>query len=340
MSEKTNYYHLTRDEWQSFYRNGIAPLTDTELQQIKSFNDRISLQDVQDIYIPLTHLIHIYMKEYESLHLSKGMFRQESTLEKEMTLFVNEPFVDEEFPQFPDEEFPIEEGKTSPAPFIIGVAGSVAVGKSTTSRLLQMMLSRTFKRRNVQLITTDGFLYPTAELEKRGILDKKGFPESYDMELLLDFLNAVKNGKDNLQIPKYSHEIYDIIPGEFEEITQPDILIVEGINVLQLPANQQIYVSDFFDFSVFVDAEPELIESWYLERFEALLDLAKDDKTNYYYEYANGPREEALQFARQVWKDVNLQNLTEFILPTKNRADVVLHKTVNHMIDEISLRKF
>ncbi|MBO0486779.1 pantothenate kinase [Vagococcus fluvialis] len=307
MSEKTNYYHLTRDEWQSFYRNGIAPLTDTELQQIKSFNDRISLQDVQDIYIPLTHLIHIYMKEYESLHLSKGMFMQE--------------FV-------------------PPAPFIIGVAGSVAVGKSTTSRLLQMMLSRTFKRRNVQLITTDGFLYPTAELEKRGILDKKGFPESYDMELLLDFLNAVKNGKDNLQIPKYSHEIYDIIPGEFEEITQPDILIVEGINVLQLPANQQIYVSDFFDFSVFVDAEPELIESWYLERFEALLDLAKDDKTNYYYEYANGSREEALQFARQVWKDVNLQNLTEFILPTKNRADVVLHKTVNHMIDEISLRKF
>jgi type I pantothenate kinase len=203
-----------------------------------------------------------------------------------------------------------------------------------------MMLSRTFKRRNVQLITTDGFLYPTAELEKRGILDKKGFPESYDMELLLDFLNAVKNGKDNLQIPKYSHEIYDIIPGEFEEITQPDILIVEGINVLQLPANQQIYVSDFFDFSVFVDAEPELIESWYLERFEALLDLAKDDKTNYYYEYANGPREEALQFARQVWKDVNLQNLTEFILPTKSRADVVLHKTVNHKIDEISLRKF
>ncbi|MBO0436460.1 type I pantothenate kinase [Vagococcus fluvialis] len=307
MSEKTNYYHLTRDEWQSFYRNGIAPLTDTELQQIKSFNDRISLQDVQDIYIPLTHLIHIYMKEYESLHLSKGMFMQE--------------FV-------------------PPAPFIIGVAGSVAVGKSTTSRLLQMMLSRTFKRRNVQLITTDGFLYPTAELEKRGILDKKGFPESYDMELLLDFLNAVKNGKDNLQIPKYSHEIYDIIPGEFEEITQPDILIVEGINVLQLPANQQIYVSDFFDFSVFVDAEPELIESWYLERFEALLDLAKDDKTNYYYEYANGTREEALQFARQVWKDVNLQNLTEFILPTKSRADVVLHKTVNHMIDEISLRKF
>lgn len=307
MKRKTNYYHLTREEWQSFYRNGVAPLTNQELQQIKGFNDKISLQDVQDIYIPLTHLIHIYMKEYDSLHLSKGLFMQ----------------------QF-----------APPSPFIIGVAGSVAVGKSTTARLLQMMLSRTLKRSNVQLITTDGFLYPSAELERRGILDKKGFPESYDMQRLLDFLNAVKNGNDNLKIPKYSHEIYDIIPDEFEEISQPDILIVEGINVLQLPANQQIYVSDYFDFSIFVDAAPDLIESWYLERFEALLDLAKDDKTNYYYEYANAPREESLAFARQVWKDVNLKNLKEFILPTRSRADVVLHKTTSHTIDEISLRKF
>ena len=307
MATNTNYYHLTREEWQGFYRNGIAPLTDNELQQIKGFNDRISLQDVQEIYIPLTHLIHIYMKEYESLHLSKGLFMQE--------------FV-------------------PPAPFIIGVAGSVAVGKSTTARLLQMMLSRTFKRRNVQLITTDGFLYPTAELKSKGILDKKGFPESYDMEHLLSFLNSVKNGKENLAIPKYSHEVYDIIPDDYEIIPQPDILIVEGINVLQLPANQQIYISDFFDFSVFVDAEASLIESWYLERFEALLDLAKDDKSNYYYEYANGPREDALAFARDVWKNVNLKNLEEFILPTKNRADVVLHKTNNHAIDKISLRKF
>ncbi|MDT2816160.1 type I pantothenate kinase [Vagococcus carniphilus] len=307
MDERTNYYHLTRDEWRSFYRNGIAPLSDTELQQIKGFNDQISLQDVQEIYIPLTHLIHIYMKEYDSLHLSKGLFMQEFA---------------------------------PPAPFIIGVAGSVAVGKSTTARLLQMMLSRTFKRRNVQLITTDGFLYPTDELIKRDILDKKGFPESYDMERLLNFLNAVKNGEDDLKIPKYSHEIYDIIPDEFELITQPDILIVEGINVLQLPANQQIYVSDFFDFSVFVDAEPDLIESWYLERFEALLNLAKDDKTNYYYEYANGPRDAALGFAKKIWQDVNLKNLEQFILPTRSRADVVIHKTNNHTIDEISLRKF
>lgn len=307
MDTKTNFYHLSREEWLDFYRNGTPPLTDVELQDIKSFNDTISLQDVQDIYIPLTQLINIYMKEYESLHISKGLFMQRF------------------LPQ---------------SPFIIGVAGSVAVGKSTTARLLQMMLSRIFKRRQVQLITTDGFLYSTDELKERKILDKKGFPESYDMEKLLGFLNDVKNGKDNLKIPIYSHEIYDIIPDEYETITQPDILIVEGINVLQLPTNQQIYVSDFFDFSVFVDAEPEVIESWYLKRFEDLLALAKDDKTNYYYEYANGPREEALAMARRVWKDVNLKNLTDFILPTRSRADVILHKKHDHNIDEIFLRKF
>lgn len=307
MDERSNYYRLSREEWQNFYRNGVAPLSDVELQQIKSFNDRISLQDVQDIYIPLTHLIHIYMKEYESLQLSKGLFMQK--------------FV-------------------TPSPFIIGVAGSVAVGKSTTARLLQMMLSRVFKRRNVQLITTDGFLYPTDYLKEHGILDKKGFPESYDMERLLNFLNSVKNGEDNLKIPEYSHEIYDIIPDKYQSIEQPDILIVEGINVLQLPANQQIYVSDFFDFSIYVDADSDLIESWYLQRFEALLDLAKDDETNYYYEYANGPREDALAFAKQIWQSVNLTNLNEFILPTRSRADVILHKTKNHDIDEVSLRRF
>lgn len=307
MDERANFYRLSREEWRNFYRNGVPPLTNTELQQIKSVNDHISLQDVQDIYIPLTHLIHIYMKEYESLHLSKGLFMQR--------------FV-------------------PPAPFIIGVAGSVAVGKSTTARLLQMMLSRNLKRRHVQMITTDGFLYPTEELIKRDILDRKGFPESYDMEQLLIFLNAVKNGEDNLKIPVYSHEVYDIVPDEYETISQPDILIVEGINVLQLPENQQIYISDFFDFSIYVDADPDLIESWYLERFSSLLNLAKEDKTNYYYNYANGPQKEARDFAKNIWQKVNAKNLTNFILPTRSRADVILHKTDHHVFDEIFLRKF
>ncbi|MGM0122910.1 pantothenate kinase [Enterococcus sp. AZ194] len=307
MDGKMNYYQIARKEWQEFYRNGAAPLTQEELDSIKSFNDQISMQDVQDIYVPLTHLIHLYMKEFESLTVSKGLFLHE---------YVPVP------------------------PFIIGIAGSVAVGKSTTARLLQIILSRTFKRRNVQLITTDGFLYPNKVLEERGIMDRKGFPESYDMEKLIEFLNQVKSGQEEIQAPLYSHNVYDIIEGEFETIVQPDILIVEGINTLQLPANQQIYVSDFFDFSVYVDADSSLIEKWYLDRFGALLDTAFRDPNNYYYQYAIGNREDAFTMAKDVWKSVNLKNLEEYILPTRGRADIILHKTDHHIIDEIFLRKY
>ena len=278
-----------------------------ELDNIKSLNDRISVQDVEDVYVPLCHLIHLYMKEFESLTLSKGLF---------LHRYVKMP------------------------PFIIGIAGSVAVGKSTTARLVQNLLSRLFPRRTVQLITTDGFLYPNEVLEARGILDRKGFPESYDMEALINFLNAVKSGESEIKIPVYSHEVYNIIPDTFEIINQPDILIVEGINTLQLPANQQIYVSDFFDFSIFVDAQPDLIEKWYLERFESLLDTAFQKPNNYYYQYAIGDRGEAIKMAKEVWKNVNLKNLHEYILPTRSRADIILHKTKHHSIDEVFLRKY
>ena len=225
-------------------------------------------------------------------------------------------------------------------PFIIGIAGSVAVGKSTTARLLQLLLSRAYPEKRVQQMTTDGFLYPNAELERRGILDRKGFPESYDMELLIHFMNNVKNASGALRAPKYSHQIYDIVPGEYELIDRPDILIVEGINVLQLPSKQPIYVSDYFDFSIYVDANPDLIEQWYLERFGILLDTAFTDPNNYYYQYAIGDRADAFAMARQVWRDVNLKNLNEYILPTKNRADIILHKTTGHEIDQVSLRKW
>ena len=307
MDDKMNYYPISREECHGFYHDGKAPLTEAELDNIKSVNDQISLKDVQEIYVPLTHLIHLYMKEFESLTLSKGLFLHE---------YVSVP------------------------PFIIGIAGSVAVGKSTTARLLQRILARTFKRRNVQLITTDGFLYPNKVLEEQGIMDRKGFPESYDMEKLINFLNEVKSGKDEIKAPVYSHSVYDVIEGEYELIQQPDILIVEGINTLQLPANQQIYVSDFFDFSIFVDADPALIEKWYLERFGALLDTAFLDPNNYYYQYAIGNREDAFAMARNVWKTVNLPNLEEYILPTRGRADIILHKTENHLIDQIYLRKY
>ena len=305
MKENINYYEIPRSEWQGYYAKEHMPLTQEELDGIKSLNDRISVQDVEDIYMPLCHLIHLYMKEFESLTLSKGLF---------LHRYVKVP------------------------PFIIGVAGSVAVGKSTAARLLQTLLSRLFSRKMVQLITTDGFLYPNAILEERGIMNRKGFPESYDMERLIQTLNEVKSGKE-VDIPLYSHQVYDIVPGEFETIQQPDILIVEGINTLQLPANQQIYVSDFFFFSIFMDAEPKLIEKWYLERFESLLDTAFLDPKNYYYQFAIGDRQAALAMSRSVWKNVNLKNLEEFILPTRGRADIILHKQENHLIDRIYLRK-
>lgn len=307
MEEYMNFYQIPRSEWQGFYLPNHTPLTQEELDSIKSLNDRISMQDVEEIYIPMCHMIHLYMKEYESLSLSKGLF---------LHRYIKVP------------------------PFIIGIAGSVAVGKSTTARLLQTLLSRLFPKQDVQLITTDGFLYPNRVLEERGIMDRKGFPESYDMERLINFLNSVKSREKDLKIPLYSHKSYDIIEGEYETISQPDILIVEGINVFQLPANQQIYVSDFFDFSIYVDADPALIERWYLERFESLLDTAFQDPSNYYYEYAMGDRKEAIDMAKSVWKNVNLKNLQEYILPTRSRADIILHKSDYHKIDQILLRKF
>lgn len=275
------------------------------MNSIKSFNDKISLQDVTDVYLPLTSLIQIYKRSKEDLAFSKGIFLQKASKRQ---------------------------------PFIIGVSGSVAVGKSTTSRLLQILLSRTFSNATVELVTTDGFLYPNAHLEEQNLLKRKGFPESYNMELLLDFLDNIKNGQ-NYQIPVYSHEIYDIVPDEKQSVTAADFVIVEGINVFQNPQNERLYMTDFFDFSIYVDAEVENIETWYLDRFKKLLTLAKEDPNNYYHPFTSQPENKVMEFAQNVWKSINLVNLQDYIEPTRNRAEIILHKTENHEIDEIYLKK-
>ena len=266
-NEFIHYEKISRGTWQSLHRKTTPPLTEEELDSIKSFNDQISLQDVTDIYLPLAHLIQIYKRSKEDLAFSKGIFLQ-------------------------------RESKNQP--FIIGISGSVAVGKSTTSRLLQILLSRIFPEASVELVTTDGFLYPNSILNERNILNRKGFPESYDMESLLDFLDQLKNGQD-VDIPVYSHEIYDIIPDITQRVQAADFVIVEGINVFQTPRNSRLYITDFFDFSIYVDAAVEDIESWYLDRFLKLLSFAQDDPNNYYYRFTQQPISEVKDFAHQVW---------------------------------------
>ncbi|KGM36850.1 type I pantothenate kinase [Streptococcus sinensis] len=304
-NEFIHFEKISRHTWQNLHRKTNPPLTEAELDSIKSFNDKISLQDVTDIYLPLTNLIQIYKRAKEDLAFSKGIFLQKESKKQ---------------------------------PFIIGVSGSVAVGKSTTSRLLQILLSRTFSNASVELVTTDGFLYPNQTLIEAGILNRKGFPESYNMELLLDFLDTIKNGQD-YQIPVYSHEIYDIVPNEKQEIKAADFVIVEGINVFQNPQNERLYMTDFFDFSIYVDAEVDNIESWYLDRFKKMLSLAENDQTNYYYRFTTQSDEEVMAFAQNIWKTINLVNLLDYIEPTRNRAEIILHKAENHEIDEIYLKK-
>ena len=304
-NEFIHFEKISRKTWQNLHRKTTPPLTQKELNSIKSFNDKISLQDVTDVYLPLTNLIQIYKRSKEDLAFSKGIFLQKASKRQ---------------------------------PFIIGVSGSVAVGKSTTSRLLQILLSRTFSNATVELVTTDGFLYPNAHLEEQNLLKRKGFPESYNMELLLDFLDNIKNGQD-YQIPVYSHEIYDIVPDKKQSVTATDFVFVEGINVFQNPQNERLYMTDFFDFSIYVDAEVENIETWYLDRFKKLLTLAKEDPNNYYHPFTSQPESKVMEFAQNVWKSINLVNLQDYIEPTRNRAEIILHKTENHEIDEIYLKK-
>ncbi|TSO25392.1 type I pantothenate kinase [Lactobacillus sp. LL6] len=278
-----------------------------ELKELTSLGDVIDEEDVKEIYIPLVRYLHLFAQH------------------KKMLTKLQDHFVG------------IDEINH---PFIIGISGSVAVGKSTTARLLQVLIQRCYPDLKVQLMTTDGFLYPNRELKKRRLMDRKGFPESYNMKLLSDFLSDVTNGKPRVLYPLYSQRLSDIVPNKYGEVINPDILIIEGINTLQLPPVGVVVTSDFFDFSIYIDANEDLIEKWFMQRFKHLLIINKNKPENFYYKWANGPISQAITRAETVWQTVDLVNLREYIAPTKNRANVILHKTHGHRIDSIYIRHY
>ena len=300
-------YHIyPRSEWAKLDGHGGKGVTEDEITHLRSVNDTLSMADVVEIYRPLVAYIQMRMAGFNDRLTRQSHFLQTTRRH---------------------------------TPFIVGISGSVAVGKSTTARLLQLLLSRQMPDKKVQMLTTDGFLYPNAELERRGMLSRKGFPESYDMQRLTQFLVDVKADK-TVDAPVYSHQRYDVLADEHETVAQPDLLIVEGINVLQLTPESPIYYSDLYDLTLYVDAEEDNIERWYLERFATLLDRAAGKPDDYYYDRARGNRADSMTGAKQIGQDVNLPNLHEYILPTRDRATVVLHKTRNHSIDEVALRAF
>ncbi len=305
------YVERNRADWAELAEQTAIGLDPATLERVRGLGDPTSMLDVREVYLPLTRLLSRYFLHTSELHRSTNDFLQ------------------------------LDVGRT---PFVVAIAGSVAVGKSTTARLLRELLAGWPEHPRVALITTDGFLLPNAELERRGLMQRKGFPESYDRRALLRFVMAVKSGTDEVAAPVYDHLVYDIVPGAEVIVQRPDILILEGLNVLQ-PARVRsdgttgLAVSDFFDFSVYVDSEPEDVRDWYVSRFLSLRETAFRDPRSYFTRYAELSPEQAVRQARHLWDTINGPNLTQNILPTRGRATAILRKDADHRVKWVRIRK-
>ena len=304
------YRRFTRAEWANLRADTPLTLTPDDLSRLKSLHDPISLEEVIEIYLPLSRLLALYVAATQGLFKATQRFLGAA------------------------------DGKV---PYIIGVAGSVSAGKSTAARVLRALLSRWPNTPKVELITTDGFHLPNAVLEREGLMDKKGFPESYDHKTLLRFLSDVKAGERHVSAPVYSHLVYDVVEGETESVDHPDILIVEGVNVLAARPSRQPrdipFVSDFFDFSIYLDATEEMLERWYVDRFLTLRQTAFRDPRSYFRKYAELDDAQAVSVAKNIWTTINLENLRNNIAPTRPRASLILTKGADHRIEEVALRK-
>ena len=307
----SRYIDFGRDDWKALRANTPLLLNEQDLDKLRGINEQVSLGEVEDIYVPLSRLLNLHVGAVRHLYEARRQFMGLRERQK--------------------------------LPYVIGIAGSVAVGKSTFSRVLRACLARWSDHPRVDLITTDGFLYPNETLEARGLMRRKGFPESYDQRRLLRFLADIKAGAPDVEAPVYSHLRYDIVPNEMLRVDQPDILILEGLNVLQSPDAardaSRLFVSDFFDFSIYLDAGEQTIERWYIERFLRLRETVFRNQASYFHRFSELTEPEAVDTARKIWADINLLNLRENILPTRERAHLILEKGEEHLVRKVRLRR-